>query len=423
MMVTKANRYPGSFYGSAIQTAGESEGSGSSGRINMEIAALEDSSALTRKCISLNPNNCDNFCIPKQVLPLPNMLPSEKKDLINRLRMELEKIRGFQKKVELQKVNGIARSSSSDILSCSNVQNGPPLENFRASSMLTSGQGKISNAGGKKGRSLSGKFESAKHNSVPSTKTVMLMKQCETLLKRLMSHQFGWVFNTPVDVAKLNIPDYFTVIQHPMDLGTVKSKITSGSYLNPMEFFADVRLTFTNAMTYNPPGNDVHVMADTLNKFFEVRWKAIEKKLPKFDSEPLPAKSGSGDGLEMAKSMPPSKKRKILPTQPEVRLGPAKRVMTEEERHRLGRELESLLGENEMPLHIIEFLRQNSSNGKDSGEDEIEIDIDLLSDDTLFTLRKLLNEYLEEKRKNQSQTQPCEIEVLSKLLFLPAKKP
>ena len=78
-------------------------------------------------------------------------------------------------------------------------------------------------------------------------------------------------------------------------------------------------------------------MADTLNKFFEVRWKAIEKKLPKFDFGPLPAKSGSGDGLEMAKPIPPSKKRKGMSSEHEVRPEPAKRVMTEEERHSLGR--------------------------------------------------------------------------------------
>ena len=81
----------------------------------------------------------------------------------------------------------------------------------------------------------------------------MLMKQCETLLNRLMSHQFGWVFNTPVDVVTLKIPDYFTVIKHPMDLGTVKSKLSSGQYSSPLGFAADVRLMFSNCYKYNPP--------------------------------------------------------------------------------------------------------------------------------------------------------------------------
>ncbi|XWS32669.1 hypothetical protein CRYUN_Cryun22dG0009700 [Craigia yunnanensis] len=77
-------------------------------------------------------------------------------------------------------------------------------------------------------------------------------------------------------------------------------------------------------------------------------------------------------------------------------------------KHNLGRELESLLAE--MPMHIIDFLREHSSNGRESREEEIEIDIDDLSDDTLFKLRKLLDDYLQEKQKNQSRAEPCEIE-------------
>ncbi|KAL5581316.1 hypothetical protein UlMin_013758 [Ulmus minor] len=417
-MMAKTNRFPGQYYGNTLKTAGDSEGSGSSGRMDIEITASENSSAPTRKCISLNSNRRGSFSIPKQVFSLPHMMPSERKDLIHRLSTELEQTRTFQKKVELQRGNIVAVSSSSDILSCSNGQNGPQIENFRKSSALTSGQGKNSNPANQKGRgwnrSSSGKFESVDQTSTPITTStsVILMKQCEALLKRLMGHQYGWVFNTPVDVVKLNIPDYFTVIKHPMDLGTVKRKIASGSYSNPLEFVADVRRTFTNAMTYNPPGNDVHIMADTLGKYFEVRWKAIEKKLPKSDPQPLTAKPVPREDLEVAKPNPPSKKRKIMSNHnEEVRPEPTKRIMTEKEKHNLGRELESLLGE--MPPHIIDFLRENSSNGKDSGEEEIEIDIDDLSDDTLFTLRKLLDDFLKEKQKNFSGAEPCEeIELL-----------
>lgn len=413
MMVAKTNKYPGLYYDNPLERAGESEDSGSSGRVDAEMTASEDSNAPTRKCISLNSKNRDAYGVPMQVLPLSNMLQYERKDLKRRLRLELEQIRLLKKKVELQRSNGVTVSSSSDILSCSNGQNGSHIENLRKSS---ASKGKNANPIVSKtgwNRSSSGRFEPENQNSAPSTTSVLLMKQCETLLKRLMSHQYGWVFSTPVDVVKLNIPDYLNVIKHPMDLGTVKSNIASGCYSSPLEFLADVRLTFTNAMTYNPPKNDVHVMADTLNKFFEVRWKAIEKKLPKSEPQLLPAKSGPRENVEMAKPMPPSKKRKVVPTQPEVFPAPAQRVMKVEEKYNLGRELESLLAE--MPLHIIDFLKENSSNGKDSGEDEIEIDIDDLSDDTLFTLRKLLDDYLLEKQKNTSRAEPCEIEVLAKL--------
>ncbi|KAK8338851.1 hypothetical protein V6Z12_A09G279600 [Gossypium hirsutum] len=45
------------------------------------------------------------------------------------------------------------------------------------------------------------------------------------------------------------------------------------------------------------------------------------------------------------------------------------------------------------------------------GEEEIEIDIDALSDETLFQLRKLLDGYLLGKQKNQAKVEPCEMEL------------
>jgi hypothetical protein len=261
-----------------------------------------------------------------------------------------------------------------------------------------------------------------------------------------------------VDVVKLNLPDYFTVIKHPMDLGTIKVKLGTRSYTSPLEFASDVRLTFSNALTYNPPNNDVHIMADTLNKFFETRWKSIEKKLPREDSPPLPMKTNTREDVKTARPMPPSKKRKIAspppqpeiipslqpeiipspqpeiipspqpevivsaqpeviaPAQPEV-ITPAKRVMSIQEKQNIASELESF--EGDIPANILDFLRQHSSNGKESEEDELEIDIDDLSDDTMFKLRKLLDDSLMEKQKNEAKVEACEIEVSLCYLTLP----
>ncbi|KAK7247223.1 hypothetical protein RIF29_42100 [Crotalaria pallida] len=109
--------------------------------------------------------------------------------------------------------------------------------------------------------------------------------QCATILKSLMAHTYSWVFKQPVDPVALKIPDYFTVISQPMDLGTIKSKLEKNVYIGIEEFAADVRLTFSNAMTYNPPSNDVHSMAKELNKLFERKFKDLEKKW-KCEDEP-----------------------------------------------------------------------------------------------------------------------------------------
>ncbi|XP_057464865.1 LOW QUALITY PROTEIN: transcription factor GTE8 [Actinidia eriantha] len=411
MMMANNDRFPGC-HSSGFAPTYESDGSGSLGRVDTEITVSVDSSAPKRKCINLN----DGIGIPMQILPLSKMSPSERRDLVLRLRSQLEQIRVLQKRVEAQRTNGVTLSSSSNIVSCSNAQAGPSEEYLNKSSGLIPGSRKKVNPPDPTrhgwNRGTSGRFESASHASAPSALIVNLMKQCEALLKKLMQHQYGWVFNTPVDVVKLNIPDYFSVIKHPMDLGTIKKKIASGEYATPLDFLADVRLTFSNAMTYNPRGNDVHFMADTVSKFFEVRWKVIEKKLPK-DSHlyPSPEISGLHEEKETLKPLPPSKKRKITSMHHKVMPDPVKRIMTDEEKYKLSRDLEALPGE--LPDNIIEFLKEQISNGKETVEDEVEVDIDDFSNDTLFTLRKLIDDYLEEREKNRAKAEPCEIEVLN----------
>ncbi|KAF4355363.1 hypothetical protein F8388_026633 [Cannabis sativa] len=101
--------------------------------------------------------------------------------------------------------NGLARSASSGMLSYSSGPNVPAIGKSKKSSMITSGPVKNLNPGGKKAetsRNSSGKFESTNRTSAPNTTNVMLLKQCEALLKRLMTHQFGWVL-IPREVGNL----------------------------------------------------------------------------------------------------------------------------------------------------------------------------------------------------------------------------
>ncbi|KAI9121621.1 hypothetical protein K1719_008654 [Acacia pycnantha] len=137
--------------------------------------------------------------------------------------------------------------------------------------------------------------------------------QCAAILKSLTSRPYSWVFSKPVDPVALNIPDYFSVISEPMDLGTIKSKLEKNLYSSAEEFAADVRLTFSNAMTYNPPGNDVHLMAKELNRSFERRWKDLDKKWKCGDDN---NKSMAGTPIESVRksgTVVPSVEKNILP--------------------------------------------------------------------------------------------------------------
>ncbi|CAM8989508.1 unnamed protein product [Rhodiola kirilowii] len=133
------------------------------------------------------------------------------------------------------------------------------------------------NIAGSKKRGPSELAESRKEKRLKMDR--ILSQQCSNVLKKLVCHKSGWPFLSPVDPVLLCIPDYFTVIKHPMDLGTIKSKLGKNKYNDVDEFAADVRLTFSNAMTYNPPGHLVHVMAKELNDLFNRMWKSVEKKI------------------------------------------------------------------------------------------------------------------------------------------------
>ncbi|XP_076892028.1 uncharacterized protein LOC143543642 [Bidens hawaiensis] len=102
--------------------------------------------------------------------------------------------------------------------------------------------------------------------------------ECRKILKTLMIHKYGPVFNQPVDPVALRTPDYFSIITHPMDLGTISKKLDNDNYSSAEAFCSDVRLTFSNTMRYNPPGNYVHLMAKELNETFGKSWKLLEAK-------------------------------------------------------------------------------------------------------------------------------------------------
>jgi len=86
------------------------------------------------------------------------------------------------------------------------------------------------------------------------------------------------VFNSPVDPKALGLFDYHAIISNPMDLGTVKNRLHAFTYDDAEGFAADVRLTFENAMRYNPPANPIHLAAKSLHEIFERGFSTIMKE-------------------------------------------------------------------------------------------------------------------------------------------------
>nr|XP_043619140.1 transcription factor GTE4-like [Erigeron canadensis]XP_043619141.1 transcription factor GTE4-like [Erigeron canadensis] len=243
-----------------------------------------------------------------------------------------------------------------------------------------------------------------------------MYRSCNSLLQRLMKHKHGWVFNEPVKAKLLGLHDYFDIIKHPMDLGTVKSRLAQNFYKSPNEFADDVRLTFHNAMTYNPKGQDVHVMAENLLNIFEERWAVIDsgsypemrygmiydastptptsRKVPHFAHAPsrMLYRSESVNMPSMTKPITPKPApppRTPVPKKPKAK-DPNKRNMTYEEKQKLSTNLQSL--PSDKLDNIVQIIKKKNTS-LSQHDDEIEVDIDSVDIETLWELDRFVQNH------------------------------
>ncbi|CAO2186173.1 unnamed protein product [Urochloa humidicola] len=247
-----------------------------------------------------------------------------------------------------------------------------------------------------------------------------VFKTCAALLSRLMKHKHSWVFNKPVDASALGLHDYHTIITKPMDLGTVKSKLAAGQYKSPREFAGDVRLTFQNAMTYNPKGQDVHFMAEQLLNMFEEKWPEIEAEVAQLSPQPptpssaAPRKPKEIDNsrvLERSDSTvhaagveatpKPHTGRPPVLKKPKAR-EPNKRDMTFWEKQRLSTNLQDLPPEK--LDNVVQIIKKRNLS-LSQHDDEIEVDIDSFDVETLWELDRFVTNYKKSITKNKRKAE------------------
>jgi bromodomain-containing factor 1 len=106
-------------------------------------------------------------------------------------------------------------------------------------------------------------------------KSIVELKFCQSVLQELLKKRystFNYPFLQPVDPVALNIPNYFKVIKKPTDLSTIQKRLASGDLGNAKEFHAEVKQMFTNCYKFNPPEDSVHKMGRMLEEVFDKAW-------------------------------------------------------------------------------------------------------------------------------------------------------
>ncbi|KAF2724137.1 Bromodomain-containing protein [Polychaeton citri CBS 116435] len=105
--------------------------------------------------------------------------------------------------------------------------------------------------------------------------TQLELKFCEHVLEEISGHKhgaFNHVFQVPVDPVALNIPNYRSIIKHPMDLSSMRNKLKNGQYGKASEFKKDFELMINNCKIFNPPGNLVRDLGIQFERVFEDLW-------------------------------------------------------------------------------------------------------------------------------------------------------
>lgn len=121
----------------------------------------------------------------------------------------------------------------------------------------------------------------AKRPKSEQTMTPQDLAICKEVHAGMIAKQrssINYLFLEPVDLATYS--DYLGIVDHPMDLRTLKENIENGSYATREEFYADAKLIFDNAVLFNENRDSAFVvkLARDMKKVLELLKKNAEKK-------------------------------------------------------------------------------------------------------------------------------------------------
>lgn len=270
----------------------------------------------------------------------------------------------------------------------------------------------------------------------------MGLKFCEHIVDEFRKpkyDRFAGAFRIPVDPVALNIPMYFSIIKHPMDLSTMTNKLKSGQYSTAAEFKSDADLMFSNCFKFNPPDNIVNQMGKEFEREFSSHWSRkdawIKKNTPQSQRASSASDVGSdgddsdeeadedaendsneatilalrqqleemqnmlgsisgakraspgGKSKKKGKTSKPSKKSAPAPSRVNLKSKPKKqRLVTYEEKQEISSATEKM--EADQVEKLTQIITENVSKYKDMPGDDVELEIDDLPNEVQHKLLK-----------------------------------
>ncbi|XP_019440407.1 PREDICTED: transcription factor GTE11 isoform X2 [Lupinus angustifolius] len=96
------------------------------------------------------------------------------------------------------------------------------------------------------------------------------------IIRKVMKMDAAEPFNVPVNPEALGIPDYFNIIDTPMDFGTICRRLENNEkYMNSEDVFKDVQYIWDNCYKYNNKGDYILDLMRRVKKNFMKYWASV----------------------------------------------------------------------------------------------------------------------------------------------------
>ncbi|KAG9384220.1 Bromodomain containing protein [Pyrenophora tritici-repentis] len=222
------------------------------------------------------------------------------------------------------------------------------------------------------------------------------LKFCESVLTELMKPKYSAVtypFITPVDPVALNIPSYLKIIKKPMDFGTIEKNLKNGVYQSAKDFYADAQLVFQNCYKFNPEGDAAQFLAiqQQIAQLNATAQQLLQQQTGSKRASPkLPGKKKKG-------AAPPAKRKSLPlavppPAKPmkssAVKKAKAPAPLSFAQKQEISEGI-STLGDLDM-RRAVQIIRNGCPHLANVNDDEMELDMEDINDDTLRELLRFI---------------------------------
>ena len=247
------------------------------------------------------------------------------------------------------------------------------------------------------------------------------ISKCKDIMKKLESKTISQMFAFPVDPIKDECPDYNEIVTHPMDLGTVNSKLDNGSYKSVAEWKSDVELIWSNSLAYNKTNILMKIITTEMQEYFQqismfisddpiADWsnKLIHlREQLKFVTKPYESKSNHASFIQKLQTMsvnsllPPNKGPKNKPISQSKKKGPTnntqskKALFKKAQINKLTNQLNQL--NDDQKISVLETIEQEEPTAVPMEGTSLNLDPFSLKQSTLLAVKSKLDSISSQK--------------------------